>query len=66
MHEQNTFCSQTRLGDIAHEQAIIFSGQLFAGNGGFPTNEKGETFASNDNNLYFFLIQVSQKCTARR
>ena len=30
MHEQNIFCSQTQLGDIAHEQTII-SGQLFAG-----------------------------------
>ena len=30
MHEQNITCTQTRLDDIAHEQAIICR-QLFAG-----------------------------------
>ena len=30
MHEQNIICTQTRLDDIAHEQAILCR-QLFAG-----------------------------------
>ena len=29
-HEQNIICSQTKMGDIAHEQTIIWR-QLFAG-----------------------------------
>ena len=34
MHEQNIICTQTRLDDIAREQAIICR-QLFAGLGGY-------------------------------
>ena len=44
MHEQNIICSQTQLDDIVHEKTVICWS-----NGGLSTNEKEETFASNDN-----------------
>ena len=51
MHEQNIFCSQTQLDDIAHEQTITCR-QLFASHHGeLSTNEKEKKIASNDNIL---------------
>ena len=44
MHEKNIICSQTQLDDIVHEKTVICWSQ-----GGLSTNEKEETFASNDN-----------------
>ena len=44
MHEQNIICSQTQLDDIVHEKTVICWSH-----GGLSTNEKEETFASNDN-----------------
>ena len=44
MHEKNIICSQTQLDDIVHEKRVICWSH-----GGLSTNEKEETFASNDN-----------------
>ena len=48
-HEQNIICSQTQLGDIAHEQTIIWR-QLFAGHVvDIRLIKKEEKFESHDN-----------------
>ena len=48
-HEQNIICSQTQLGDIAHEQTIIWR-QLFAGHVvDIRLIRKEEKFESHDN-----------------
>ena len=47
MHEQNITHSQTKLGDIAHEQTIIYR-QLFAG---LSANKEEEKFATIDNTV---------------
>ena len=48
-HEQNIICSQTQLGDIAHEQTIIWR-QLFAGHVvDIRLIRKEENFESHDN-----------------
>ena len=48
-YEQNIICSQTQLGDIAHEQTIIWR-QLFAGHVvDIRLIRKEEKFESHDN-----------------
>ena len=48
-HEQNIICSQTQMGDIAHEQTIIWR-QLFAGHVvDIRLIWKEEKFESHDN-----------------
>ena len=52
MHEQNITHSQTKLGDIAHEQTIInLQAVICRSRGGLSANKEEEKFATIDNTV---------------